>query len=632
MSIHVISPASLKPGFFSPVPHGSPLVVVGDGLAAATLLIHLFRLGYSPEDVLVIGDRPLGRGQAYGEASDFFRLNVRADLMWIFEHDKRHFERWAFEQLEDREADRPEGQFYRRSDFGLYIRETLEQTLAQRPLRKLSDRVVGLVRVPSGWIVRTRSGIELACREVVLATGNPNPSWPCPVTPSDGPRRIECPWQFDQFDDIPPHASVGLVGFGLTAMDILYALASRSHQGPITIMASHLVAPERQADWKPGPLTLRWPERLTASSFLGAIRRFLPGDPPSSAGWQSAWESMRKVFHEAWAQLDISSRRRLSRRLGWLWSRFRFRAAPQTYDAMMSLREAGHLRFRGGRVLQLDSLDGQESPIRLTLDRGEPVEVDWVFNCTGPGLDPLLLSLRQLGAAPDDLDGRTIKADADHRVLTAGNTPLSGIYLIGPPTAAQQGDVVAASNVGQQAASLANRLGAPTVLSIRTGLFWFEESSFGKDLAFIPLVVRYALNDCERRFSLQDWLGLAMTDRQSLICAAMLVTNLSESTGVERDSGRNQFLVELDCLLGESANRSADPAKQAQWLSLIRARNWPLDRLKMMVELLGHWGFDPNQAWLGLTGFQRFALDKSSTQDYWPTVLAWALGKTRATD
>ncbi|MFZ9670948.1 MAG: hypothetical protein ACO3AX_05450, partial [Burkholderiaceae bacterium] len=102
--------------------------------------------------------------------------------------------------------------------------------------------------------------------------------------------------------------------------------------------------------------------------------------------------------------------------------------------------------------------------------------------------------------------------------------------------------------------------------------------------------------------------------------------------GVERDSGLDQFLVELDRLLGESANRSADPAKQAQWLSLIRTKNWPLDRLKMMVELLGHWGFDPNQAWLGLTGFQRFALDKSSTQDYWPTVLAWALGKTRATD
>jgi uncharacterized NAD(P)/FAD-binding protein YdhS len=632
MPIHVISPASLKPGFFSSDPHECPMVVVGDGFAAATFLIHLFRLGWSPDDVLVVGDRALGRGQAYGEASDFFRLNVRADLMWIFEHDKRHFERWAFQQLDDYQASRPEGHFYRRSDYGRYVRETLDETLAGRSLRQLSDRVVDLVRVPSGWVLRTGSGTEWACQTVVLATGNPNPGWPCPITPSGDSRRIERPWHFDRFEDIPPHASVGLVGFGLTTMDILYGLVGHGHQGPVTIMASHVVPPERQADWKPGGVTLRWPARLNAATFLGTIRRFLPEDSTSSATWQSAWESMRRAFHEGWAHLDASSRRRLSKRLGWLWSRFRFRSAPQTHDALLSLQAHGRLSLRRGRVLRLDSVGGPESPSRLLLDQGSPITVDWVFNCTGPGRDPLLMSLRQLGAGSDDLDGHSLKVDRDYQVLSTGGAPLGGLYLIGPPTAAQHGDVVAASNVSQQAASLALRVVAPMVFSNESGLFWFEASSFGQDLAFIPLVVRYALNDCERRFSLKDWLGLRLPDRQSLISAAMGVVDSPGRLGSKHDVRRLQFLSELKRVLGEAADRSADPSKQAQWLTLVTAPQWPRDRLSMMLELLGHWGLDPNEAWHRLTPFHRFALDKSSTQEYWPTVLSWALGKTRAGD
>jgi uncharacterized NAD(P)/FAD-binding protein YdhS len=629
MSIHVISPASLKPGFFSSNPPECPLVVVGDGFAAATFLIHLFRLGWSPDDVLVIGDRTLGRGQAYGEASDFFRLNVRADLMWIFEHDKRHFERWAFEQIDDPEASRPEGSFYRRSDYGRYVRETLEGTLAGRTLQQLADRVVDLARVPRGWMVRTKSGAEWTCQSIVLATGNPNPGWPCSVAPGADVRRVECPWSFHRFDEIPPAARVGLVGFGLTAMDILYGLASRGHQGPITIMASHVIPPERQADWRHGGVPLRWPAPLTAAKFLRTIRRFLPQDSTSGVTWQSAWESMRKVFHEGWARLDVSSRRRLLKRLGWLWSRFRFRSAPQTHDALLSLEAHGRLSLRRGRVLRLDSVDGPEPSSRLVLDQGSPITVDWVFNCTGPGRDTLLSSLRQLGAAPDDLDGRSLRVDADYRILNADNAPLGGIYLIGPPTAAQHGDVVAASNVSQQAASLAVQLTAPLVFSEESGLFWFEASSFGQDLAFIPLVVRYALNDGERRFSLKDWLGLRLTDRQSLISAAMPVANSPGRSGSEHDLRRLQFLSELRRLFGEAADRSADPSKQAQWLNLVTAAQWPLDRLSMMVELLGHWGLEPDAAWVRLSVFQRFALDKSSAQEHWPLVLAWALGKTR---
>jgi uncharacterized NAD(P)/FAD-binding protein YdhS len=52
------------------MPH--PIVIIGDGYAAAVLLVHLARRHIDMNTVTVIGDAPLGHGAAYGTDKSAF--------------------------------------------------------------------------------------------------------------------------------------------------------------------------------------------------------------------------------------------------------------------------------------------------------------------------------------------------------------------------------------------------------------------------------------------------------------------------------------------------------------------------------------------------------------------------------
>src|SRR6056300_1379758 len=103
-----------------------PLAIIGDGYAAAVLLIHLAKQGYDLNQVAVIGQGQLGLGAAYGTQHPDFRLNVRDDLMIIDDDHSDDFVNWA-SQLNDPDAADPEGggKFYRRHDFARYVRHHL---------------------------------------------------------------------------------------------------------------------------------------------------------------------------------------------------------------------------------------------------------------------------------------------------------------------------------------------------------------------------------------------------------------------------------------------------------------------------------------------------------------------------
>jgi uncharacterized NAD(P)/FAD-binding protein YdhS len=101
------------------------LVIIGDGFAAAVTAIHLLRKGIAADSLTIIGAGSLGKGNAYGCASPFFRLNVREDLPIVFSEDPLHFARWAEANIDDPEAKTSAGFFYRRADFGRYISELI---------------------------------------------------------------------------------------------------------------------------------------------------------------------------------------------------------------------------------------------------------------------------------------------------------------------------------------------------------------------------------------------------------------------------------------------------------------------------------------------------------------------------
>ena len=127
------------------------LAIIGDGFAAAVMVVHLLRRGIAPTAITVIGSGTLGKGNAYGCDNLHFRLNIREDLPIIFSDDPLHFSRWAKDNVNDPEAKTDAGYFYRRQDFGRYVSELISAESKPDEIEQNKAKVVSLSSDDNSW-------------------------------------------------------------------------------------------------------------------------------------------------------------------------------------------------------------------------------------------------------------------------------------------------------------------------------------------------------------------------------------------------------------------------------------------------------------------------------------------------
>jgi len=431
------------------------VAIIGDGFAAAVLVTHLLRRGISSSAITVIGAGVLGKGNAYSCNNPFFRLNVREDLPIIFADDPLHFSRWAQTHINDPEARTKAGYFYRRQDFGRYVSELVACEAKSGQIKQIKARVLGLSGSESSWSLELDSHSAVSAKQVIIATGNPPPVWPCAVSNTSPvlstSRLIENPWIGHGLDGIETQESIILLGGGLTALDAINSLVEHKHLGMIYIISPRSVLPPAQANWQ-RKVQPQWPQNLTPAKFIRFIRNYLPSASTTSSEWQSAWEELRPNINTIWQQFSPSQKRSLFKRLGWLWNLYRFRASPQTIFAYEKLRSNNQIQFVLGRAKEIKH---SESKVKVLLGNGIEVEGDRIINCTGVGSDPLVNRLvKEQLAIPDPL-GHTIAVDENFRVLDLSRKGWNSLWMIGPGTMGSLGDVVAASTIARQAEQLA---------------------------------------------------------------------------------------------------------------------------------------------------------------------------------
>lgn len=435
------------------------IVIVGDGFAAAVMAIHLLRKQISPSAITVIGPGQLGKGNAYSSISPAYRLNVREDLPIIFSEDPQHFARWAKEHLQDPQAKTSAGYFYRRNDFGQYISDLLSKQLGSQVIQHICAKVHGIDRLQNQWRLQLDEGSTLNAQQVIIATGNAPPTWPCSVFIEKSSANwcsshlIENPWPGHHLQSITQDEDIILLGGGLTALDAINALVEQGHRGKIDVISPRALFPPAQAPWQRCKEP-NWPSHLTPSSLVRFMRTYLPLAPTDSSEWQCAWEELRPNLNCIWQQFTVKQRQRLIRRLGWLWSLYRFRAAPQTIAAYQQLEANGQFRFTVGRAKQVIAY---EPKVKVILGNGAERIGDRVINCTGVGSDPLLNQLIQDQYAIPDALLQAIAVDLQFRVVGPSST-WSNLWMIGPATMGSLGDVVAASAIAKQAEQLANQI------------------------------------------------------------------------------------------------------------------------------------------------------------------------------
>ena len=441
----------------------SKLVIIGDGFAAAVTAIHLLRKGVAADSLTIIGPGTLGKGNAYGCMSPFFRLNVREDLPIVFSEDPLHFARWAEANIDDPEAKTSAGFFYRRADFGRYVAELIAAEVGFEKIQRVPSKVIRLNQEHDGlWKLVTADGGLFYAEKVIIATGNSPSTWPCPVKTELGgqaePQLIENPWTGQYLAAIQPEEHVVLLGGGLTALDAIYALAAQGHRGLITIVGPRPLFPPTQAQWARQKQP-NWPEKISPAKLVRFMRQYLPSAPTTSTEWQCAWEELRPNLNAIWQQLTPHQRQSLFKRLGWAWSLYRFRASPQTIKAYEQLKATNQVHFAVGRAKQVVCSEGA---ITVQLNKGQSVQADRIINCTGVGTDLFLNQLIADAIAIPDPLGTAIAVNTNLNVIKPNRQAWNNLWMLGPATMGSLGDVVAASTISKQAEELASQIQATT--------------------------------------------------------------------------------------------------------------------------------------------------------------------------
>ena len=434
-----------------------PLVIIGSGFASLCLVAHLLEThAVKATDIAIIGPHPFGYGAAYGAMHGDYRLNVRAQIMRIFSGQPDDFLNWAATELEDNEAHNPQGAFYRRSDFARYLSFLKKRIKGFDALNFIDMQVASLAPDKHRWQLHLANGDSLMADHLVLATGNPPPRWPCDVSTSvSAERAVENPWSGKWLENIKTSDEIVFIGGGLTAMDGLYSLANRGHEGSIKVVMPFAVLPPKQTDWKiESPV--KWPDNIaSASQFSKFFSNTLGSRNWTEPAWQSCFEALRIDLNAVWQGLDDTEKKRLLRYMGRWWQLARFRSAPQNFESAQAMINKGQLHLIKGRV---SGLKAQEAKLLAQLQDGSTLTADKIVNCTGPAGCPLILTLLKAGIIAPDFSQRGARIASDFKVLDGQKKPYDNLYGVGAMTASSLGDVIGAGTIAKQAESLAASL------------------------------------------------------------------------------------------------------------------------------------------------------------------------------
>ncbi|MGC4937019.1 FAD/NAD(P)-binding protein [Kribbella sp. DT2] len=228
------------------------IAIVGGGAAAVSLLDALAvteGTGTVGGTITVFEPSPyLWRGRPYGPDLDAVLVNTPPALMSVRARDFGHFAAWLGKRGADH-LDPLLGQpLVPRALYGEYLVHSAEKAVAALGEQGWSVRVVAArvtdVAVRSGTrlVLRTDDGQEYEAGQVALCTGGGTPPDPYGLTGRAGFTADPYPLA-ETLDKIAAGNNVAVVGSGLTAVDVVVALAAHRYPGEITLLSRGGVLP-----------------------------------------------------------------------------------------------------------------------------------------------------------------------------------------------------------------------------------------------------------------------------------------------------------------------------------------------------------------------------------------------------
>jgi uncharacterized NAD(P)/FAD-binding protein YdhS len=444
------------------------IAIVGAGFSGTLLAVHLLAQP-TPQRVLLIDRRPrAGPGVAFSSSNRNHLLNVRVGNMSAFPDRPRHFLDW----LARRMPMVHEQSFVARQTYGAYLEEILDAAARSGPgAQRLELRRAAVVDlVPDGGrhTIVLDDDSRIAVDRVVLGIGNAAPA-PLPgldaALQTSGIYRPN-PWSDDLLDELARQAPVGIVGTGLTMVDVTVSLLDAGHRGPIHALSRRGYLPATHAFGAPWPLALETLSGLSLRQLMRRLRREAAAACAEGLDWRSVVDGLRPSTVALWQGLSAADRARFLRHVRPLWEVHRHRMAPLVADRITRALATGQLRVLATRIAAIEATDGGALITATERPTGKPIalRVARVINCAGPTTDPhrvgepLVQALLQRGQIVPDSLRMGIKIDDQCRIVDRGGCPQPGLFAVGPITRGRFLESTAVPDLRQQCMQLAELL------------------------------------------------------------------------------------------------------------------------------------------------------------------------------
>ncbi|MBD0711847.1 hypothetical protein BU197_26920 [Streptomyces sp. CBMA291] len=461
--------------------------MVGGGASAVCLVDALAQAQSPAGSITVFEPSPnLWRGRAYQVDIETIKVNAPPEDMSVRVGDPGHFGRW----LETRErvvddfdsADPYSGtRFPPRTVYGEYLEQSAYAALGG--LRRNGWRVdlVGAAvtsarRTADQVHLETANGSAGAFDYVVLCVGGDSPMDAYGLFGAPG--FIADPYPMSHsLREIGTQEDVAVIGSGLTAVDIILALAAQGHQGRISLLSRRGVLPgvrQRPIAFEPRHLTkermralarsgreltlgefaqMVWTELRDAGADLDAVlaeithldkeapadrlrRQFAAVDSPDP-GLRVLQHAVPDIGPDVWPLLREEDRAELLRAHYRTVMSLCCPMPPASAATLLRLLDSGQLRMHSGlRKVAERSIGGFE----LIVEGAAPLGADKVVNAVNaskgritPDALPLVTTLTRAGAASRHPLGGLHLARATSRLLTEGSQDprLYGLGTIG---------------------------------------------------------------------------------------------------------------------------------------------------------------------------------------------------------
>lgn len=420
------------------------IAIIGGGFSGVMTAVNLARFAQRTQRIVIInGQRPAGRGVAYGTRRPEHLLNVAARNMSAFPDQPDHLLQWLrtradYDAVPEREL---RERFIPRMIYGDYVRSIMLHHLEAAGASPVEVTFIDCEATdiePDGTI-HLADGQRIAAERIVLACGNEAPAeLPGAETLHAHPAWVANPW-LPWERRLPAHGgSIVLLGTGLTTVDAVVTLRALGWPGVIHAISRHGWLPHAHfrgieyADFPPPGMDLA---ELGLARLAALIEHHCARLRELGANPAIIVDKMRPHTQRIWQKLSLAERQTFVRQHAARWNILRHRIAPEIHAQITSAQLTGQLVVHTAGIVRVEA---DTTTARVHLDSGESVSGDLVINATGPqtrftGTRSVLLQnlLRRGVISPDEMD-MGVRVDADHTAILPDGSRSRLLLALGP--------------------------------------------------------------------------------------------------------------------------------------------------------------------------------------------------------